>query len=314
MLSDAAPRKSMKQIKVMTANQIADDNPLSNLLPPDILPNIEYRMTVGEARELCGWHKKQHKSNKRKRLFVYGALHKDLYPGYFLIDHAVQGDVDLEVTDDASGAKTVLKVRSAAEYPALLDWIVELGESLPKKGSCRRGLEDLGDMFALGYRSKKELLVYKQTKDPRTAKAMSEVCRRAVPFMERHFPQEVSDIRSAEQNRSGETPPLEEMGGENGPGGTISISRNLGNASHFDYADESLSLSIWAEKQRGQAGNWYFLLPNVTLNGSKGVVIRLHHGLSISWDGTLIRHCTSVTDVGDDNNVFGCMFGGLNDL
>jgi hypothetical protein len=41
-----------------------------------------------------------------------------------------------------------------------------------------------------------------------------------------------------------------------------------------------------------------------------GVLVPLHHGQSISWDGNLISHCTSTTDpgVGDDgeaNHVFG---------
>jgi hypothetical protein len=41
-----------------------------------------------------------------------------------------------------------------------------------------------------------------------------------------------------------------------------------------------------------------------------GVLVPLYHGRSISWDGNLIRHCTSVTDPGvsDDgeaNHVFG---------
>jgi hypothetical protein len=41
-----------------------------------------------------------------------------------------------------------------------------------------------------------------------------------------------------------------------------------------------------------------------------GVLVRLRHGRSISWDGRVIRHCTSVTncgvgDNGNANHVFG---------
>ncbi len=47
---------------------------------------------------------------------------------------------------------------------------------------------------------------------------------------------------------------------------------------------------------------WYFVLPNVfgKKNGSgktyNGMAIRLTHGVLISWDGRLIRHCTSMMD------------------
>ena len=38
---------------------------------------------------------------------------------------------------------------------------------------------------------------------------------------------------------------------------------------------------------------------------------QLHYvdGAAISWDGKLIKHCTSITNTGESNNVYGCMFG-----
>ena len=91
------------------------------------------------------------------------------------------------------------------------------------------------------------------------------------------------------------------------------FSKNLGNASHFDYKDKSISISLWAETKPGSSHNWYFILPNLSINDLDGVVITLKHGAVISWDGRIYRHCTSVTDgVGEsenDNHVYGCMFG-----
>ena len=89
---------------------------------------------------------------------------------------------------------------------------------------------------------------------------------------------------------------------------TFSISKDLGNASHVDSADESVGISTWVEEKPGQATNWYFILPNTTLldNPSRAVVIRLSHGLSIMWDGRVIHHCTSVTNTGIvKNHVYG---------
>ena len=97
-----------------------------------------------------------------------------------------------------------------------------------------------------------------------------------------------------------------------GPGSVLVISKNLGNASHYDYADDSVSFSVWAEEQPGGSRNWFFVMPSLSYQGSKGVVVRLSHGAAISWDGTKIRHCTSVTKMGEKNNVYGCFFGSCN--
>jgi hypothetical protein len=59
---------------------------------------------------------------------------------------------------------------------------------------------------------------------------------------------------------------------------------------------------------------WYFVMPNMRVVSKgrvyNGVLIPLRHGQSISWDGRVIRHCTTVTtpgvtDSGEANGVFG---------
>jgi hypothetical protein len=57
----------------------------------------------------------------------------------------------------------------------LLSSVVELGDSMPKTGNCRRNVGDVGDMFEHGYRSKSEKTIYKPTFNPRTATAMKDV-------------------------------------------------------------------------------------------------------------------------------------------
>jgi hypothetical protein len=299
-------------VSSLQAVQISDDDDRSPLLPADRLSEVTFRMGENEARDLNKFYKGEPKSKRRKRGFVHGALYDNLFPGYFEIDHLLLGDVDIVVDDLKSKTISKLKVRSAASDKPLMDQIVELGESMPAKGTCRRDVGDLGDMFAVGYRSKAQRLVYKQTRHEATKKAMTALTTQVVPFLRRHYQEVLSDIQQAEQ--AGVTAaPLAEMGGVEGPGGSIMISRNLGNSSHFDNSDGSNSCSIWAEKHVGNATNWFFVLPNITINGSKGVVIKLRHGVSISWDGRIIRHCSSVTAVGETNNVYGCMFGSCRD-
>ena len=127
--------------------------------------------------------------------------------------------------------------------------------------------------------------------------------------MKKHWSCEYNDIRCEEMLESSDLLPLKQMSGKDGPGNAIMISRNLGNSAHVDNADKSRSLGIWVEEQPGIATNWYFILPDVSIDGSKGVVIQLFHGTVITWDESLIRHCSSMTKPGNGNNVYGCMFG-----
>ena len=83
-------------------------------------------------------------------------------------------------------------------------------------------------------------------------------------------------------------------------GYTIDLSFNLGNLSHFNINDASQGYSCWTEEMLGWGENWYFIMPNVEgkrPNGTKftGLAIKLGHGIAISWDGRIVRHCTSVS-------------------
>jgi hypothetical protein len=84
-------------------------------------------------------------------------------------------------------------------------------------------------------------------------------------------------------------------------GYTIDMSVNLGNSSHFDVHDASQGFSVWTEDVPGCGANWFFVLPNVHglkpdgVSKFRGLAVKLGHGVAISWDGRVIRHCTSVS-------------------
>ena len=84
-------------------------------------------------------------------------------------------------------------------------------------------------------------------------------------------------------------------------GYTIDMSVNLGNSSLYDVNDASQGYSMWTEEVLGLGQNWYFVLPNVQglrPDGKakfRGMAVKLGHGVGISWDGRVIRHCTSVS-------------------
>jgi hypothetical protein len=83
-------------------------------------------------------------------------------------------------------------------------------------------------------------------------------------------------------------------------GYTIDMSINLGNASHNDVHDASQGFSVWTEELRGVGYNWFVVMPNVygrRPDGStfSGIAIKLLYGVAISWDGRVLRHCTSLS-------------------
>jgi hypothetical protein len=100
--------------------------------------------------------------------------------------------------------------------------------------------------------------------------------------------------------------PQEEMGGKNGISASMDISIDLGNSTHYDVNDSSPGFSIWTETNRGEADNWFFVLPNILIRHNdktyNGVAIRLYHGAVVSWDGRIIRHGTTKTSTGSKSN------------
>ncbi len=191
--------------------------------------------------------------------------------------------------------------------------------------SARKGLGDCGSMHPLGTRIMKDNKTRKRYK---TSRLMCEqkALRKAVVASARlaavTIPGILRIIQDAEED--GDIDPPE--GGMNGDGGslrvsfTMDVSVDLANASHFDVNDASQGFSIWTEDEPGGTKEWYFVLPNVygrrPLNQDgtpgdvfHGVAIKLAHGVLISWDGRVIRHCTSMMDRPDvTKHVYGSFF------
>ena len=74
---------------------------------------------------------------------------------------------------------------------------------------------------------------------------------------------------------------------------TMVHSISLTNASHYDFDDISHTCATWIEEFEGITNNWYLVFPNVCINGSKGMVIKLFDGCTVNWDASLLRHASS---------------------
>ena len=170
------------------------------------------------------------------------------------------------------------------------------------KGAARANMGDEGTMHAFGTRV--ELDGVTTTAYKANSCVPELMLRTMVASLAEvgchYFPQVYALIRDTEQD-SGMMPiaPIDGINGRH-VGCTVDSSVNLGNSTHRDAHDASPGYTLWLEETPGMGGNWFFVMPN--LYGKRpdgttfcGIVIKLGHGVAISWDGRVIRHGTSLS-------------------
>jgi hypothetical protein len=82
------------------------------------------------------------------------------------------------------------------------------------------------------------------------------------------------------------------------------LSANLGNAAHIDVNDKSRTYAVFCQNRFcPEVKGWYLLFPTLSYKGSNGTAIRLYHGAAVSWDGRILRHCTSIATTLDGTRV-----------
>ena len=67
----------------------------------------------------------------------------------------------------------------------------------------------------------------------------------------------------------------------------------LVNSSHYDYSDETYTITTWIEEIDGITDNWYLVFPNLTTDFKNATVIKLFHGCTVCWDASVLRHASS---------------------
>ena len=305
--------------RTLECEQVAFDSEKAPLLPPSSIHLSKDISVEGNARskafrdsvEARAEYKKlllAKSSCRRQRKFVYGALHDKLFPGYFEVDPLIR-DVDLCVKLD-DGTTTVVQVKriipdNGPTQDKLLNSGVMLGRTLTMPGNCRgKKVGDLGAMHAIGYRSAASKEVYvMRGETPENVQIVSSLMREWMEDNMQGVLKNLVDV-DKELNVANSLACM-----PTGPGSRMVISINLANAAHVDINDTSMSVALWLEEKPGRAKNWYFVLPNLSYDGSCGVVVKLYHGVVISWDGRTVFHCTTKTNVGPDNRVYGCLWG-----
>ena len=187
-----------------------------------------------------------------------------------------------------------------------------------RKDDCREGLNP-GSMAAAGVRFYQgELQPYKHTTEDK--KNLNKLIKAADRYFRKFkFPKWVNNLRRRMTDRGGNglTVPI----GDNMPWASLVVTTsNYGNETHLDMSDNCQGITIWHEKnptapgQESSIKNWFFLFPDmqICVDGEwhNGVAVPLQHGTIVTWDATLVRHCTAFPTVTDGNNcAYGTYFG-----
>jgi hypothetical protein len=208
----------------------------------------------------------------------------------------------------SDGQISTIKIVNASSYTNLLDVSVKLGQALSrgfKHGHIRKG-ENLGRMFALGHNWKTGRM-YSTCKGSTTAELNLSLLRDLNQFGEdfvlAEFPEEHMEIISAEMEQ-GRKPVLSAT-----MGSTYIFSINAADACHLEPRNGSKNIGLWTESTPAGAEHWYLVFPYVSYRGSRGVAIKLTHGMAVSWDPRKIYHCTSLPTCPDGHEVYGGVWG-----
>ena len=325
---------------VFHLEQCADED--APRLPPDVVSGMDRYLTSTptELRRLYLLGYVQSTSVRRGcRHYVKGFLHRHIDPeSVFVVDAERDGDVDLNISTHIRHPKGKEKVALFRDSVVQVRHLPALGEHAIKllgdihdhasgiqasRGSrgVRANLGDSGSMHPVGLRIMRDRAGpwrtrYVASSKPEEQPALASCVCAASQLASVSVPAVLRVMQDMEDDAD-----IKPQGGMAGDGAfarvshTMDVSVDLCNASHYDANDASQSFSIWTEDFPGTTSNWYFVLPNVfgkksvTGRTYNGVAIKLTHGTLISWDGRLIRHCTSMMERRPGSHVYGTFFG-----
>lgn len=309
------PGNGRSRLKIIKGSQVSDEHPYAPLLPPDTVDTKYIGAVPGEVITLSNVDQARNYYNnliqsrqyqQSHRRFLQGSLYTQVL-GSPLILQAQPGQI---INLDLGSSNGIVQVGLCEDYNVTSS-ILQLSKLLSRfeGNTSRKGKGDVGKMWAMGYKSRRTGLLYNITQNPVISRAMVPVSSFVSKYMKEYYPSLYQDMRHALLS---DPPPgllIDEMGGEEASGSAMMLTRGYANASHYDKRDSSLSFGMWVEDEIGDARDWFFVLPNVMVAGQHGVLIRLSHGVTISWDGPLVRHCTSLCKKSDTNEVTGFMMG-----
>ena len=298
---------------VLQASQCADSE--GPRLPPDFFGGTHFGAWPAADRGQ-EYNRQLGRSTSARvggRHYATGCLHFQI-PGDCLVVDGVESPhvdiiVDVAPIGSCTAKKSVVMVRNLGDEPTLAHDLrmITLHNSLIRRaapvGTARSHKGDVGSMHPIGTRVLLDGITMSEyaanSKVP--ARMFGTFVHSLARIGGSAFPDVLAVIQDTESDAG--ALPCVAMAGDGGGyrvGYSVDMSVDLANASHFDVHDASQGFSVWTEEMPGLAFNWYFVMPNVhgvSDDGKifNGVAIKLRHGTAISWDGRVIRHCTSLS-------------------
>ena len=315
-----------KKCITLFGRHIHEMNPASPLLVPDVIvtksngKKIKNHVSINNPLDLQKAREEYRESLLSSRTFtalgtrqyLNGHLHQDVVgtakhhvnQPYILTSNKEETTkvvLSVDNQDSEVVSETVIILQETANKP-FLEAIAKTGADLVASGhkGVRDNNLDFGTMHGLGihYIAGDEMEYSVHNILPRD-KGTARVSIEAKKEYSNRFSAVLKNIIS---QITGYIP--ESMGGDLGILHSAMLSVNLANASHKDIRDISMSLGTWVSGSGKQLKNWQLVFPDVIIfkDGTEyhGLIIVLSHGTQVAWDGRVVRHCTAITDTGDD--------------
>lgn len=90
---------------------------------------------------------------------------------------------------------------------------------------------------------------------------------------------------------------------------SITSSLNYVNAAHLDVDDCCECIITWTFDEDEDSNEFYFILPNVSVDGENATITSIHHSMSIKLESRIRMHCSSLAFTNKSINVHGTFFG-----
>ena len=166
-------------------------------------------------------------------------------------------------------------------------------------GNSRRNTGDNGQMSGYGitfHRYQQQLKSIPISMDNTSLNNnIGQLCSTVGTRIQQHYPGILPLFTSLRKQADIDVP--QDLGGTDGFCSNIAVSVDLENSSHVDINDASVCFVVFSETMPHTTKNWFFIFPDVLLKRDgrtyNGLVIELSHGVTILFDGRVIRHCTS---------------------
>ena len=207
-------------------------------------------------------------------------------------------DIVIECHDQSNRGfwtSTVVQVRDLLPEKDFLHKCAEFASAMGTQ-NCRHGSGDLGRMVVTGkipFPDGTEHETANLKSSDRLQNAMRNLNTCSQTVLNKHFPEIANEIGHTE---SVLTKPSSLCGGESAMMHRMVASGNFVCAPHYDSNDGSHSIVCWICPDINHRQT--FLFPNVSVEVDgcvfQGLCIPITHGTAVSFDGRLLRHCTSL--------------------